>query len=90
MDNMKMKLLQSLIDSMDESSANDIKGRLAPKMASVDIKSNDPSMANDLAAKITGDGSPMHEGMEMPSIEKSEEPDDDKLKQLMEMYKQMC
>lgn len=89
MNDMKLKLLQSLIDSMDESSANDIKGRLAPKMASVDIKSNSPELANDLASKIT-DESPMHEDMESPMAEESEMPDDDKMRQLMEMYKKMC
>jgi hypothetical protein len=86
MNDVKMKLLQSLIDKMDESSAGEIRGKM-PKMAAVDIESNDPELADSLKDKLVGE-SPLDS--ESPLEEKSESMDDDSMRKLMEMYKEMC
>ena len=85
MNDIKMKLLQSLIDKMDESSADEIKGKM-PKMAAVDIASNDPELADSLKDKLVGH-SP--DDSESPLEDKSEM-DDNSMRKLMEVYKKMC
>ena len=83
MDELKQKVLQQLIDEMDSRSVGDIKSKMMP--AKVEVAAESPE--------------DLKEGLDMakeavPMIDKmqSEEPkeDDDKLIELMEMYKKLC
>ena len=83
MDELKQKVLQQLIDEMDSRSVGDIKSKMMP--AKVEVAAESPE--------------DLKEGLDMakeavPMIDKmqSEEPkeDDDKLMELMEMYKKLC
>lgn len=81
-DMIKEKILDSLIDNMDERMVDGLKQK-SPKFAKVDVKTNDPMMAEDIKKKLMSD---------VPSVsevpDKCDEEDED-LKKLIEMYKNL-
>lgn len=80
----KNKILQKLIEQMDERMLEDLKGK-SPKFAKVSIQSDDPKLAEDLKDKLI-------EGMEedkeeMPVEEESKDDmEEDDLERLKELY----
>lgn len=96
----KQKVLQQLIDLMDAKSVDGLKSK-SPKF--MKVETNDPEMAKKVVQKVTEDAVPTesempmesenpeemeHIGSEMP--EKPDESEDDEdMKRLMEMYKQL-
>lgn len=89
MSDFKMKLLQNLIDTMDESSAGDMRSKM-PKMAAVDIESNSPELADSLKDKLVGNSTEDSENPLEDKMESGESMDPESMRKLMEMYKKMC
>lgn len=84
MDDLKQKVLQQLIDEMDSRSVNDIKSKMAP--SKVEVMAENPEDLKeglDVAKEVIPEESMMDKFS-------SEESDDDKLMELMEMYKKLC
>lgn len=80
----KKQILQEIMDMMDSKEGDMLKKH--PKIAKVDIQSNDPEMAEELKDKL------MNPDMEVeePEEKKSEEDIDEETKQkLIEMYKSL-
>ena len=89
MDELKQKVLQQLIDEMDSRSVSDIKSKMMP--AKVEVAAENPEDLKeglDLAKEVIPEKSFMDKSNDMPSEEPKE--DDDKLMELMEMYKKLC
>ena len=91
MDDLKQKVLQQLIDEMDSRSVNDIKSKMMP--AKVEVAAENPEDLKeglDMAKEVIPEKSFMDK-MKSDDMS-SEEPkeDDDKLMELMEMYKKLC
>ena len=96
----KEKVLQQLIDMMDEKMTGDLKGK-SPKFAKVDIQSDDPKLADELKDKLTGDMDDQEEKSETPeemlkekmdpSMEdKEQSPEDDSdMERLLDMYRKI-
>lgn len=96
----KEKVLQEIMQAMDERSVNELKSK-SPKFAKVDIKSNDPSLADSLKDKLMGESDlldeeknelpkEMNKELMDPSLENKETPEsDDDIKRLLEMYKNL-
>ena len=91
MDELKQKVLQQLIDEMDSRSVGDIKSKMMPAKVEVAAESpEDLKEGLDLAKEVIPEKSFMDK-MKSDDMS-SEEPkeDDDKLMELMEMYKKLC
>lgn len=78
----KQKVLQQLIDMMDEKGVEGLKSK-SPKF--MKVETNDPEMAKDVVKEVTENAIPTEEP-EMPTEEPKEDED---MKRLMEMYKQL-
>lgn len=76
----KMKVLEELMALMDEKMLEPMKAR-SPKFAKVDIKSNDPEMAEELKDKLVS-ATPESEST-VPAE------DDEDIERLKEMYERM-
>lgn len=85
----KSKVLQQLIDMMDEQMVGELKSK-SPKFAKVDIQSDDPELAENLKDKML-DGieeKPMDE--EIPDVEiKEDEENPEDIERLLALYKQI-
>lgn len=82
MDDLKQRILQELIDKMDERTVGDIKSKMPAK---VEVAADSPESLNEgleMAQKVTEDENMLSK---MKNDDMSE--DDEKLKELMEMYK---
>ena len=91
MDELKQKVLQQLIDEMDSRSVGDIKSKMMPAKVEVAAESpEDLKEGLDLAKEVIPEKSFMDKmkSNDMSSEEPKE--DDDKLMELMEMYKKLC
>lgn len=78
----KSKVLQQLIEMMDEKMLDDLKGK-SPKFAKVDIQSDDPELAENLKDKLV-------EGIQEEPMDKMHNPEEDEdLEKLMEMYSKL-
>ena len=96
----KSKVLQQLMDAMDERMIGDLKSK-SPKFAKVDIQSDDPKLADELKNKLMGEGSEeeppespgeaLKEKMhpEMEAKEPQGEEQDPDLDKLLELYKSL-
>lgn len=85
----KKEILEEIMSLMDEQEGQVLKKH--PKIAKVDIKSNDPELAEDLKDKLVPDSEDvdMEEESSLP-IEKDEDELDEETKQkLIEMYKSL-
>lgn len=78
----KQKVLQQLIDLMDSKSVEGLKSK-SPKF--MKVETNDPAMAKEVVEEVTDSAIPTSEP-EMPMEEPKEDED---MKRLMEMYKQL-
>ena len=96
MDELKQKVLQQLIDEMDSRSVDDIKSKMMPAKVEVAAESpEDLKEGLDLAKEVIPEKSLMdkmksHDMSDMPSEDSEPKEDDDKLMELMEMYKKLC
>ncbi len=77
----KKKVLEDLIAAMEERELGDLKSK-SPKFAKVDVKTNDPDMAEDIKEKLMQDVPAATE-----VLPECEDEEDDDLKKLLEMYK---
>jgi len=84
----KQKVLQQLIDLMDSKSVEGLKSK-SPKF--MKVETNDPVMAKEVVEEVTDHEMPMESEMPMEpeKPEMSESSDDEDMKRLMEMYKQL-
>lgn len=74
----KKKILQEIMDMMDKKEGDSLKNH--PKIAKVDIKSNDPEMAEELKDKL------VEPDMENDS---NEEVDEETKQKLIDLYKNL-
>lgn len=81
----KQKVLQQLIDMMDKRGVESMKSK-SPKF--MKVETNDPEMAKDVVEEVTGSEMPMPMESEMSEKPEMSEDDED-MKRLMEMYKQL-
>lgn len=80
----KSKVLQEIMALMDEHMSEGMKSK-SPKFAKVDIKANDPELAEDLKEKLMGDEVP--EQIEDAPPMSEEDEDMERLKELYESLK---
>lgn len=78
----KNKVLQKLIEQMDERMLEDLKGK-SPKFAKVTIQSDDPKLAEDLKENLI-EGLAEEESEESAEEESEEEDDLKRMKKLSE------
>lgn len=86
MDDLKQKILQQLIDEMDSRSVNNIKSKMMP--AKVEVAAENPEELKeglDVAKEVI----PEESVMDKFKSDSMESEDDDKLMELMEMYKKL-
>lgn len=76
MDNLKLKVLQDLIDSMDEREVSGLKSKFPNK---VEVSADSPESLKE----------GLEMASEMPMEESEEGEDSDKMKKLMEMYQSL-
>jgi hypothetical protein len=83
----KQKVLQELMDMMDEKMVGSLKEK-SPKFAKVDIASDDPELAENLKDKLVeGMEEEQEPEMQMMKGEKEEPEDEDDLRRLLDLYK---
>ncbi len=87
----KSKVLQNLMDKMDEMEVSKLKTK-SPKFAKVDIASNDPSLADKLKDKLMGESEndsegPMDKEMMGESMDQEHSEEDD-LKRMMQLLEE--
>ena len=89
MDDLKMKVLQQLIDKMDSMDESNLKSKLMPDKVSV-MADNPEDMKKglDMASKVLPEMEDESSPVEESPMEESNESDDE-MKKLMEMYKQL-
>lgn len=80
--NIKSKVLNELVQLMDERQVSDLKSK-SPKF--MKVETNDPEMAKNVVEEVTESAMPMEEEMPM----ESEPKEDMDMERLMEMYKQL-
>lgn len=82
----KQKVLQQLIDLMDAKGVEGMKAK-SPKF--MKVETNDPAMAKEVVEEVTDSEMPMEPEMPMESEKPEMSGDDEDMKRLMKMYKQL-
>lgn len=82
----KQKVLQQLIDLMDAKGVEGMKAK-SPKF--MKVETNDPVMAKEVVEEVTDSELPIEPEMPMESEKPEMSGDDEDMKRLMEMYKQL-
>lgn len=79
----KSKVLQDLIDMMDEKMVGDLKGK-SPKF--MKVETNDPEMAQDVVENALEEKHLPEENEDTFNSEPDKDADDEDLQKLLEMY----
>lgn len=82
----KQKVLQQLIDLMDAKGVEGMKAK-SPKF--MKVETNDPAMAKEVVEEVTDSEMPIEPEMPMESEKPEVSGEDEDMKRLMEMYKQL-